>query len=128
MLDDFLLGKHCERAVGFHLLQLGQTVDTGAHGAEVRQHTAEPAGVDVVLADTLSLFLDGVLCLLLGADEQDSAALCCDLKYCLVSFVHFAYRLLQVDDVDTVSLGEDIRSHFRVPSSGLMSEMNTCFK
>jgi uncharacterized ion transporter superfamily protein YfcC len=30
------------------------------------------------------------------------------------------------DKVEETS--EDVRSHLRVPSSGLMSEMNTCFK
>ena len=127
-LDNFLLREQIEGAVSLHLLQLVQTSDTGTHGLEVGQHAAQPSLIYKIHTAALSLGLNSVLCLLLGADEQDGAALCCDLKYCLVSFVHFAYRLLQVDDVDTVSLGEDIRSHFRVPSSGLMSEMNTCFK
>ena len=32
------------------------------------------------------------------------------------------------DDVDTVSLGVDVLLHFRVPSSGVVSEMDACFK
>ena len=128
MLDDFLLGKHCKRAVGFHLLQLGQTVDTGAHGAEIRQHAAEPAGVDVVLADTLSLFLDGVLRLLLGADEQDGLAVRCQLTDKVIGLFELLDRLLQVNDVDAVALRVDIRGHFRVPATGLMTEVDASFE
>ena len=32
-----------------------------------------------------------------------------------------------LNDVDTVSLCVDVGSHLRIPSSCLMSEMNTCF-
>ena len=128
MLDDFLLGQHRERAVGFHLLELSQTVDTGAHGAEVGQHAAEPAGVDVVLADTLSLFLDGVLCLLLGADEQDGLAVGCQIADKVVGLFELLDRLLQVNDVDAVALRVDIRGHFRVPATGLMTEVDASFE
>ena len=127
-LDNFFLRQNIEGTVFGHGLDCFQSLDSASDGLEVGQHAAQPSLIYKIHTAALSLGLNSVLCLLLGADEQDGAALCCDLKYCLVSFVHFAYRLLQVDDVDTVSLGEDIRSHFRVPSSGLMSEMNTCFK
>ena len=38
--------------------------------------------------------------------------------------VDVAQRLLQVDDVDAVALGEDEALHLRVPTAGLMSEVN----
>src|SRR5699024_459932 len=38
--------------------------------------------------------------------------------------VDVAQRLLQVDDVDAVALGEDEALHLRVPTTGLMSEVN----
>ena len=105
-----------------------QSCDTGLDGSEVGQHTTQPSLVYIVHTTTLSLNLYSVLCLLLGTNEQNGAALCGDLGYCLVSLVNLYNGLLQVDDVDTVSLGEDVRSHLRVPSSGLMSKMNTSFK
>ena len=33
--------------------------------------------------------------------------------------------LLQVDDVDPVSLAEDVAAHLRVPATGLMAEMDS---
>ena len=128
MLDDFLLRKHCERAVLFHLLELCQTVDTGTHGAEVGQHTAEPAGVDVVLTDALSLFLDRVLRLLLGANEQDGLTVCSKVTHEGVCLFELLDRLLQVNDVDAVALGVDVGCHFGVPAAGLVTEVDASFE
>src|SRR5699024_11927497 len=36
--------------------------------------------------------------------------------------------LLQVNDVDTISLSENVRSHLWVPSSSLVTKVDTCFK
>jgi hypothetical protein len=33
-------------------------------------------------------------------------------------------RSLEIDDVDIVSLSEDVRGHLRVPITGLMAEVN----
>ena len=38
-----------------------------------------------------------------------------------------ADRLLQVDDVDAVALGEDKGPHPRVPAPCLVPEVRTCF-
>ena len=40
----------------------------------------------------------------------------------------FDNGLLQIDDVDAVSLGEDVRSHLGVPTSCLVTEMDTCLQ
>ena len=44
-----------------HLLELVQTLHAAAHGLEVGEHAAQPAGVDIVHADALGLFLDGTI-------------------------------------------------------------------
>ena len=75
-----------------------------------------------------SLVTDGLLSLLLGADEQDVAALSCNFLHVVVSLVQLLHGLLQIDDVDAVTLGEDVLRHFGVPSSGLVTEMDACFK
>ena len=36
--------------------------------------------------------------------------------------------LLQVDDVDAVAVGEDVRAHLRVPALGLVAEVDACFE
>ena len=127
-LDDFLLGKHCEGAVLLHLAQLGKTVDTGAHGLEVGQHATEPTGVDIVLINSFRFFLDSVLRLLLGADKQDVLAVSREITDEVVGFLDLLYGLLQVNDINTIALRVDVGSHFRVPASGLMAEMDTSFE
>ena len=74
------------------------------------------------------LALDHFLGLPLGADEQDLAAVGDQLHHVLVGIVDHAQRLLQVDDVDAVALGEDIALHGGVPATGLVPEMHPCFQ
>ena len=124
-LHDFLLGQHVEGAVFLHLLELGQAVDTGAHGLEVGKHTAEPTGVDIVLADALSLFLDGFGSLLLGADEKNALAVGGEVAHEVVRLLELLDGLLQVDDVDAVTLHVDVLGHLGVPPAGLVAEVHT---
>ena len=123
-LHDFLLGQHVEGAVLLHLLELGQAVYTGAHGLEVRQHAAEPAGVDVVLADALGLFLHGLGSLLLRADEEDVLAVRRELAHEGIGLFELLDGLLQVDDVDAVTLHVDVLGHLGVPPAGLVAEVD----
>ena len=46
----------------------------------------------------------------------------------IICFFQLADRLLKVDNVDAVALREDVRSHFRVPASGLMTEVYAGFE
>ena len=126
--SNFLLGKYIEGSIVFHLVDLVQTLDSGLDGLEIGQHTAEPSVIYIVHAAALSLSLNGILRLLLGADEQNGAALLCNLEYCLVSLVNLYNRLLKVDDVDSVALGEDVRSHLGIPTTGLVTKVYACFK
>ena len=124
-LHDFLLREHVEGAVFLHLLELSQTVDAGAHGLEVGEHAAEPAGIDIVHTDAGSLFLHGVRSLLLGADEEDGLAILREGAHEAVSLLELFDGLLQVNDVDAIALAVDVLRHFRVPSAGLVAEVDT---
>ena len=70
----------------------------------------------------------GLLGLLLGADEQDRAAVGDGLLDELVGPVDVGQRLLQVDDVDAVALGEDEALHLRVPAPGLVPEVDAALQ
>ena len=111
-----------------HGLDLFQTIDTALDGLEVGQHSAEPSLIYIVHSAALSLGLYSVLSLFLGTNEKDVSTLSSDIKYCLVCGVNHSYRFLKVDDVDAVSLGVDVGSHFGVPSSGLMTKMYAGFE
>jgi hypothetical protein len=70
----------------------------------------------------------GLLGLLLGADEQDRAAVGDGLLDELVRLVDVAQRLLQVDDVDAVALGHDEALHLGVPATGLVPEVDAALE
>ena len=122
---NLLLGEQIEGAVLLHLVQTVQAADGALDGLVVGQHTAGPTNVDIVLAAALSLFLDGLGCLLLGTDEQNGAALSGEVTNEVVGLLELLHGLLQVDDVDAVSLGEDVLLHLGVPAAGVVTEVDT---
>src|SRR5262249_34396392 len=71
---------------------------------------------------------DGLLRLLLGADVQDGPAVRDGLLDELVRAVDVVQRLLQVNDVDAVALGEDVALHLRVPAPGLVTEVDAALE
>src|SRR6476646_10544732 len=87
--------------------------------------TTQPALVDVGHADAGGLLGDRTLRLLLRADEEHRAAVGDRLLDELEGAVDVGQRLVQVDDVETVALGEDESLHLRVPAAGLVPEVHT---
>src|SRR5665648_658004 len=69
-----------------------------------------------------------LLGLLLRTDEQHAPATGGKIAHEVVRGVDLAERTLEVDDVDAVAFGEDVRLHLRVPAPGLMSEVDTGFE
>ena len=72
--DALLRRQQLELALVVQAAQLVQPLDALGDRAPVRQQPAEPAVVHVRHAGALRLLLDGVLRLLLRADEEDRAA------------------------------------------------------
>src|SRR5690349_5039795 len=119
-----LLGERRVAAGLLHDLELLEALEPLVDGREVGEHPAQPALVHVRHADPLGLLGDDLLGLLLGADEQDRAAVGHGLPDELVRPVDVGQRLLQVDDVDAVALAEDEPLHLRVPPAGLVPEVD----
>src|SRR5688572_19367218 len=124
-----LLGVVLElAAVLAALLQLLHATDLLLHRLEVREQAAEPALGDVHRVAAVSLLLHDRLELALGADEEDVVTPHDDIAHELLRELELTQRLLQVDDVDAVALGEDEPAHLGVPSARLMAEVNTRFE
>src|SRR5690606_21592673 len=123
-LDAFPLGKQLEGTVGLHGLELLEPIDAAADRLEVRQHASEPTLVDVGHAAPFRFLPDGLLRLLLGTDEQNRAAFRDRIPHELVRLVYLAYGLLQIDDINAVTLSKDIRGHLGVPTPGLVTEVD----
>ena len=125
---NFFLRQEFERAIFGLFFQCLQAFYALFDGLEVGEHTAEPAFVDEVLVAAFCFVFNGFLGLFFRAYEEDFAAFSSQVADKIVSFVHFLNGFLQVDDVDTVTFGEDETSHLRVPTAGLMTEMNAGFQ
>ena len=126
--DNFLLGQYVEGAISFHSFQLAQASNTGLDGFEVGQHAAQPTLVNIEHVAAGSFFLHSLLSLFLGTNEQNAFAGSSNLTDEVVSFVNLLHGFLQVNDVDTIALGEDVGSHLGVPTTGLVTKVYTSFK
>src|SRR5690606_13975872 len=91
--EELLLGEALRGVVEVDLLELLHARETLGDRLEVGEQTAEPTLVDVGLADAGRLLGDGLLGLLLGADEEDGAAVRDGLLDELVGVVDVAERL-----------------------------------
>src|SRR5690606_12650262 len=72
---------------------------------------------------TLGLTLDDRAKLTLRANEKDPIAARNDIADQALRELDLTSRLLEVDDVDAVTLREDELPHLRVPTAGLVAEM-----
>jgi hypothetical protein len=99
-------------------------LEAAKDGLEVGEEPTEPTLVDVGLTDATGFGCDRFLCLLLGADKEDSAAAGDGLANELVCRVDVSERLLKVDDVDARTLGQDEALDLRVPALCLVSEVH----
>ena len=108
-------------------LQLFEPREPAADRAEVGQRAAQPAVADVGHAAADALLLDHVAGLPLRADQQHQAALGGHLLQILPRPQQAANRLADVDDVDQIAPGVDVRPHLGVPAARPMAKMNPRF-
>ena len=64
-------------------------------------------------------------CSAFSTNEKDFTFARSNLVQFSQSFVEHRYSFLKVDDVNFVTRTEDERLHFRVPATGLVTEVNT---
>ena len=126
--DNFFFRQYVKSAVSFHCFKGTQAFNTALNGFEVGHHAAQPTFVYIEHVAAESFFTDSFLSLFFGAYEQNAFAACSNVTHEVISFFYFFNGFLQVDNVDTVSFSEDVRSHFRVPAAGLMTEMYAGFE
>ena len=96
--------------------------------AEIRQQAAQPALVDEKHAAAQCFFRNCILGLPLRSDKENCFSLCCKFRDELCGFLEQPKSLLQIDDVDSVTLTENVLLHLRIPALGLVTEMNAGFQ
>src|SRR5262245_35302620 len=79
-------------------------------------------------AATFRLFPDRFLSLFFCADKQDVATRGGDVAHHNLQVFEHGHRLLQIDNVNAIPSAKYIRLHLRVPTAGLMSEMDSCLQ
>ena len=62
----------------------------------------------------------------LGTDEENALTFARNTSSDLASFFEELDRLIEVDDVDVILLGKDVRLHLRVPTLSLVTKMSAC--
>ena len=82
----------------------------------------------MVLAAALGRLGYRLLRLALGADQHHPTAAGDDVADCLQSLVEQGLGLLEIDDVNSVADAKNVRRHLRVPSPGMMAEMDARFE
>jgi hypothetical protein len=89
---------------------------------------AQPALIDIETAARCRLFGDGVLRLAFGADKKHDLPLRRQVLHKLGRLFEHLQRFLQIDNVNSVALAEDVFLHPRIPALGLVPEVNSRFE
>ena len=84
---------------------------------EVGQHTTRPALDNVRHTYGSSLISDNLFSLFFGSHEKNFLALFSQVLHNFSGFVYFSNCFIKVNDMNTIALHEDIRSHSGIPLS-----------
>ena len=108
-----------------HLLNRLQSVNTTLNSIEVCKHTAQPSMINKIHTGSFGFFLNRVSCLSLGTHKENILTFGSRIFYRLHGLIKHLYRLLKIDDIDTIPCAKDIGLHLRIPSVCLVSEVNS---
>ena len=122
-LQELSLGEVGESTISDQLVDSGHFLHGLADGGEVGEHATGPALDDVWHIDAGCLLGNHFLSLFLSTYEEDFLTLTSNVLQSLCSIVNLQHGLVQVDDVDTVTLGIDVGSHGGVPLALQVAEM-----
>ena len=125
--SDLLLGERFEASVGArrdHRFQVTEPSQAALDRGEVGEKTAQPALIDEEHTAALRFLGDDVLRLSLRADEEHGLAVGRQVRDELLRVAELLDRLVQVEDVDSVSLAEDEFLHLRIPPLRLVAEVH----
>ena len=122
--DALLRRQQRELAVGLEAAQVVQVRDPIGDRAPVREQAAQPAVRDVRHPDARGVLGDGVLSLLLGADEENRPVALRDVARELVRLHEQLLGLREIDEVDTAALAEDVAAHLGIPATRLVAEVD----
>ena len=127
-LEDFALGKVGESSVGGELVDVSHLLHCLADGLEVGEHTTGPALGNIGHIYGRCLLGNDFLGLLLSSYKKNQTASLGDGLQGFGSLVNLGYGLVEVDDVDSVTLHEDVGSHCGIPFTLEVAEVASSLK
>ena len=125
---NFFFGIAVDCAVSEHLFQFFETVNAFLNGNKVGKRTAHPTESYIWLTCSFSFLCYSFLSLTFCADEKNFAAVGNSFNDFVVSCAEKFYSLLQVNDMYTITSAKNVRTHFWIPATGLVTKMYTSFE
>src|SRR6478736_4099079 len=120
----FLGGQLGELAAGVHGLVLFELRERLLDRLEIGERAAHPAGGHVGHAGGRGGLADQLLGLALGADEEDVIAVGDEILDEGAGLFEGRVRLLEVNDADALTVVEDVGLGARIPTLGLVTEVD----
>ena len=117
-----------DAAILFHCLDFFEALEALLHCLEVGEHAAQPTVRDKVLFVGLGQLTYDGLGLFFCAHEKNLAATPNGVAQKITGSLELVDGLGEVDDMDSVVCPENIGLHLRIPTTGLVAKMDTCFK
>ena len=93
-LDNFFLRQYIKCSILRHSLNLFETGNSALDCLEVCKHSSKPSLIYIIHSAAFCFYFDCILSLFLCSYEKDCSALCCNIRYCIVSLINFSYRFL----------------------------------
>ena len=98
------------------------------NSAEVGKHSTQPAVIHIRHSHAGSLLSNCFLRLLLRSDKHDAATVSHGLLNKFVCTIDVGKRLLQINNVNAIALGENKALHLGIPTTGLVPEVNAAIE
>jgi hypothetical protein len=122
--ENLFFRKTLETALLSHFLQRHEALHRLANRFVVGEHAAKPAIADKRHFGSVCVCAHGLTRSTLGADEENLAAVSDSRLDERAGFARQREALLEIDDVDLVTIAKDVGCHLRVPVTGLVTKMH----
>ena len=125
VVQAFFFGAGFKPTIFPFSLHANEAVNGFPNGTVVCEGSTEPAVVYEILAAALTLFSDDVCGRALGPNKEDLLALGNLGGNETGGFNEAPSRLVEIDDVNTILITVNVRTHLRIPQTCPVAEMNT---
>src|SRR5205085_1762009 len=117
-----------ERSVTEHFFNALHFLHALTNRVEIGKHSTQPTFCNERHVDTLSAFHHDIFRLFFCTNEKNLFTASCNLLKRCCSFLQRLSCFVQVNDVNTFLLSEDVRQHLGIPLLFQVTKMYTCLE